>query len=88
MNTVLRSDETKLDIFGHMNSCYVRRKGNEAKKPQNTHPANKISGGSIALWGYFAAFGPGEVVRVKYFKHKDQYLAIYYSARNIFLGRL
>ena len=46
---VLWSDETKIELFGHNDHCYVWREKGEAFKPKNT----------IMLWGCFAAGGSG-----------------------------
>ena len=35
---VLWSDETKIELFGHNDQCYVRRKKGEACKPEDHHP--------------------------------------------------
>ena len=35
-STILSSDETKLELFGHMDAEYVWRKKGEAYKPKNT----------------------------------------------------
>jgi hypothetical protein len=50
---VLWSDETKIELFGHNDNCYVWRKKGEACKPQNTIPTVKHDDdGSIMLcWG-------------------------------------
>ena len=54
---VLWSDETKIELFGHNDHCYVWRKKGEACKPKNTIPTVKHGGGSIMLRGCFAAGG-------------------------------
>uniref|UniRef100_A0AAZ3QEV3 Transposase Tc1-like domain-containing protein n=1 Tax=Oncorhynchus tshawytscha TaxID=74940 RepID=A0AAZ3QEV3_ONCTS len=56
---VLWSHETKIERFGHNDHRYVWRKKGEACKPKNTIPTVKHRGGSIMLWGYFAAGGTG-----------------------------
>ena len=52
---VLWSDETKIELFCHNDHCYIWRKKGEACKPKNTIPTVKHGGGSIVLWGCFAA---------------------------------
>ena len=51
---VLWSDETKIELFGHNEHCYVWRKKGEACKPKKTIPTMKHGGGSIMLRGCFA----------------------------------
>uniref|UniRef100_A0AAZ3PR36 Transposase Tc1-like domain-containing protein n=2 Tax=Oncorhynchus tshawytscha TaxID=74940 RepID=A0AAZ3PR36_ONCTS len=53
------SDERKIELFGHNDHCYVWRKKGEACKPKNTITTVKHGGGSIMLWGCFAAGGIG-----------------------------
>ena len=43
----LWSDETKIELFGHIDHHYVWRKKGEACKPKNTIPTVKHGGGSI-----------------------------------------
>jgi hypothetical protein len=52
---VLWSDETKIELFGHNDHRYVWRKKGDACKPKNTISTLKHGGGSIMLWGCFAA---------------------------------
>ena len=56
---VLWFDETKIELFGHNDNCYVWRKECEACMPNNTIPNMKHGGGSIVGWGCFAAGGTG-----------------------------
>jgi hypothetical protein len=46
---------TKIVLFGHNGHRYDWRKKGEACKPKNTIPTVKHGGGSIMLWGCFAA---------------------------------
>ena len=48
---VLWSDETKIELFGHNDNCYVWRKKGAACKPKNIIPTVNHGGGSIMLWG-------------------------------------
>ena len=63
-NTILWSDETKLELFGAMDQRYIWRKKNEAYVEKNTLPTVKHSGGSLMFWGCFASSGTGNLQRV------------------------
>uniref|UniRef100_A0AAZ3NTG1 Transposase Tc1-like domain-containing protein n=1 Tax=Oncorhynchus tshawytscha TaxID=74940 RepID=A0AAZ3NTG1_ONCTS len=60
---VLWSDETKIELFGYNDHRYVWRKKEDACKPKNTIPTVKHGGGSIMLWGCFAAGGTGALLK-------------------------
>ena len=62
-NNVLWSDETKIELFGHMDRRYVWRKPGTAFDEKNLVPTVKHSA-SIMLWGCFAAAGPGKLAVV------------------------
>ena len=77
-NSVLWSDETKLELFGHMNSHCVWMKSNEVHKlfPLKKLPKIKHSGANIILYGCFTLSGPGGTVREQGISDKDQHLSI------------
>lgn len=63
-DTVLWTDETKLELFGPMDQRYVWRRKNQAYTEKNTLPTVKHGGGSVMLWGCFASNGTGNLHRV------------------------
>jgi hypothetical protein len=73
---VLWSDETKIELFGHNDHRYVWRKKGEACMPKNTIPTVKHRGGSIMLWGCFAAGGTGELHKIDGIMREENYVDI------------
>ncbi|KAK3537732.1 hypothetical protein QTP70_017889, partial [Hemibagrus guttatus] len=62
---VLRSDETKIELFGINSTHCVWRSRNAAYDPKNTIPTVKHGSGNIMLWGCFTAKGTGQLHRIK-----------------------
>ncbi len=56
---ILWTDETKVELFGRCVSRYIWRKTNTAFHKKNIIPTVKHGGGSVMVWGCFAASGPG-----------------------------
>ncbi len=53
------TDETKVELFGRCVSRYIWHKTNTAFHKKNIIPTVKHCGGSVMVWGCFAASGPG-----------------------------
>ena len=58
---ILWTDETKVELFGRCASRYIWRKTNTAFHKKNIIPTVKHGGGSVMVWGCFAASGPGRL---------------------------
>lgn len=91
-SSVLWSDETKIELFGHNESKYVFRKNCQRNNPNNTIPTVKHGGGSIMLWGSFSSSGVGSLHKINGIMKKEDYLSILQSyskqdARKLGLGR-
>uniref|UniRef100_A0A8C5PID1 Transposase n=1 Tax=Leptobrachium leishanense TaxID=445787 RepID=A0A8C5PID1_9ANUR len=92
-DSVLWTDETKLELFGPMDQRYVWRRKNKAYEEKNTLPIVKHGGGgSIMLWGCFASAGTGKLQRVQGTMNSLQYQEILddnvmQSVTNLRLGR-
>jgi len=60
-NNVLWTDESKVELFGRNHKRFVWRKKNSADAHKNLVPTVKHGGGSVMVWGCFAASGPGRL---------------------------
>jgi hypothetical protein len=58
---ILWTDETTVELFGRNTQYYVWRKKGTTYQHQNLIPTIKYGGGSIKVWGCFAAPGPGQL---------------------------
>jgi hypothetical protein len=58
------TDETTVVLFGRNTQHYVwKKRHSTAHQHQNLIPAVKSGGGSIMVWGCFAASGPGQLIK-------------------------
>ena len=73
---VLWTDETKIELFSHNDVRYVWRTKNTAFDEKNAVPTVKHGGGSVILWGCFAASGTGKVEFVQGRMNSTQYQKI------------
>uniref|UniRef100_A0A3Q3J790 Tc1-like transposase DDE domain-containing protein n=1 Tax=Monopterus albus TaxID=43700 RepID=A0A3Q3J790_MONAL len=64
-NNVLWTDESKIELFGHQSRGHVWRKPNIAFQEKNLIPTVKHGGGSVMVWGCFAAAGPGQLTIIE-----------------------
>lgn len=91
-NKVLWSDESKFELFGSKKRQHVWRKPNEDLKERHLKKNVKHGGGSIMVWGSFAATGVEELFLINGIMEEEDYVKILEtnlmkSARKIGLGR-
>ena len=74
--TVLWTDETKPELFGHMDQQYVWRLKGQAYDQKNTIPLVEHGGESLMMWGCFFAAGSGKIDRVPGTMDSQEYQVI------------
>lgn len=90
--SIIWSDETKVNLFGPDGHQKVWRKNREALNPKNLLPTVKHGGGSVMVWACFGAKGVGNLEFVDGIMTGDSYRQILDrdildSARKIGIGR-
>ena len=70
---ILWTDESKVELFGRQGSGYIWRKANTAFHNKNIIPIVKHGGGSVMVWGCFAASGPGRLAIIDGIIHSALY---------------
>lgn len=75
-NSILWSDESKINLFGSDGAHKVWRKPNEALKPRNLIPTVKHGGGSLMVWGSLASSGVGELEFIDVKMNSEVYVDI------------
>lgn len=75
-STVIFSDESKFNLFGHDGRQRVWRKRNTALDPKNVNLTVKHGGGHVMVWGCFAASGVGSLHFVDKTMTAADYVAI------------
>ncbi len=58
---ILWTDETKVELFWRCVSYYIWHKTNTGFQKKNIIPTGKHGGGSVMVWGCFAASGTGQL---------------------------
>ncbi len=75
-NHVLRSDETKINLFGSDGVKQVWRQPGEEYKNKCVLPTVKHGGGSVMVWGYMSATGTGELQFIEGTMNANMYFDI------------
>lgn len=73
---ILWTDETKIELYGHMRSRYIWRTPKTAFQEKNLVPTVKHGGGSILLWGCFASSGTGKLFHIEGIMNSQVYQEI------------
>ena len=89
---LLWSDETKMELFGHVHRRHVWCQKRDTYKKRHLIPTVKYGGRSLMLRGCFAASGSGALVKINGIMNSTKYQDILAknlvaSARKLKLGR-
>ena len=66
-------DETKIELFGHVHRQQVWGQRSDVYKEKLILPTIKYGGGSLMLWGCFAASGSGAFVKINGIMNSTKY---------------
>lgn len=69
---ILRSEETKIELFGNEHSRWVQHEEKNVYTEENTIPTVKYVGGSVMMWDCFPK-GPRNLVRIMVFMMPYKY---------------
>ena len=75
-NHVLRSDETKIDLFGSDGVKHVWQQQGEEYIDKSVLPTVKHGGWSVMVWGYMSAASTGELQFIEGTMNADMYCDI------------
>ena len=62
-----------MELFGHVHCQHVWHQKRDAYKEKHLIPPAKYGGGSLRLWGCFAANGPGASVKINGIMNSTKY---------------
>ena len=73
---VVFSDETKVNRFGSDGRKWCWKTRNSALQSNHVHPTIKFGGGSIMIWGWMMATGPGFLTKINTTMDSELYCKI------------
>lgn len=74
--SILWTDESKIELFGHNQNRHVWRKVNTAYHQKNLLPTVKHGGGNVKIWACFSSSGPGQLHIVQGIMNSEEYCKI------------
>ena len=85
---ILWTDETKVELLEGTHNTMCQEKKGPAHQHQNLISTVKYGGGSIMLWGCFAASGPGQLAVIDGKIHSQVYQDILQENVRLFVHQL
>ena len=76
IDSIIFTDETKINLFNSDGRLYVRFKPGEKYNLKNLQPTIKFGGGKIMLWGCISSKGVGRIVFIKENMRSENYKTI------------